>query len=218
MRRIAISIVTAFMLATPSVALAHYGNRDGGNWEGTPTSGTPTSGTPTSGTTTTPQQAPTPAGTVESFEGETLTIKLANGSVVAGTVNEATHLVCVTRQQTSEPAPPPSPGSWGHDGSWSHDGGSWSHEGNGAWGQSAAFRHGGHHGHRGHASRWHHHGWWHGHGHHGKFGGGPGHGGPSIQPCETSALTKGATVLHAGLSISSEGATWQDVILQTSTS
>ncbi|HEY1690263.1 MAG TPA: hypothetical protein VGF95_15515 [Solirubrobacteraceae bacterium] len=193
MRRIAITTVAALALAMPGVALAHGGYQPHGNWKGSPTPA--------------PEPAASaPAGTVESFEGETLTIKLANGSLVAGQVTEATHLLCVTppssEPPTSEPAPTPTPGSWAH---------------------SSDYGRGGHRGHWGHESWWHHghHGRWHSYGHHGFPGGpyggpGPWHGGSgSVQACETSALTQGATVLGAELHVGSEGATWQYVVLQS---
>ena len=91
MRRTLLLLVglLALALAAPTVSSAHGGGHHGKHkkWKKAHGAG-----------------LPAPAGRVASFENGVLTIELANGSTVAGTVDDDTSIGCVTT-----PTPPRTP-------------------------------------------------------------------------------------------------------------
>jgi hypothetical protein len=127
MRRIvtALASVLALALAAPGVALAHHGHgahhkhHNGHHAKGARVlrfgSVEGSKGTEEGGGTATES-----IGTVSSYEKEVLTIKLADGSTLSGTVTSETHVICIP---STPPTQPSGSGSDGGDQSW----GDWSH-------------------------------------------------------------------------------------------
>jgi hypothetical protein len=205
MRRTATTLLAAVLaLALPAAALAGAGHRtDRGARRGSARthvkkfwSHDPGHGQQSAGGS----KQPTPAGVVASYEGQTLTIQLANGSLVSGAVTPVTRLICVpapeaveTPEGTETPEGAEAPNK-GAPGSPSYR----PRTAHGDYRRYGGYASGGNHYGRGrHGHRWDRHG----------YPGGP-------QPCETSSLTVGTTVLAAQLGVGSEGATWEGVILQ----
>ena len=109
MRRMLLTAVATAALATPGAAFAHgtghhrgaahrHGHRHHvrvltfrASRAASPGSGTTTSTAPTTSTSSDES-----AGTIESFSGETLTIKLSDGTLVSGKVTERTEIECAT--------------------------------------------------------------------------------------------------------------------------
>ncbi|MFI5004165.1 MAG: hypothetical protein ACHQE6_04045 [Solirubrobacterales bacterium] len=221
MKRIVLALVVpAMLLSAPGIALAahhghgrhaaHHARRHAGRARharlvrfGDPTapagpgSGTPPAGTgaaPTGATPTTPTPAGEPAGKVLTFENGVLSIELNGGTKVSGQVTESTRLICL-------PATPP-PTSTGGDDQGGGDDGSGVQSGE----------------HGGPASQPSSGGWSGEDNQQGQQGAGDEQDMDSEddgqqQSCETSALTAGAVVREAELSLSGSGAVWERIVL-----
>jgi hypothetical protein len=214
MRRIimAIASVLAFVLAAPGMALAHHHHARGHHGkhharhrahgarvikfapveEGKGGEG---EGAGSTETTTTSEGV----GTVLSFEGNVLKIKLNDGSEVGGKVTEDTHLVCIS---------PTAAGSAddegaGDDQSADDEG---DHHGDEAGSDDGSGDEGGEtSGEDGSTPS----------AHDSSFEGGDGSDDDegAAQSCETSALTPGTMVREAELRITSSGGVWESVVL-----
>lgn len=189
MRRIVMTAVAAISLAAPSAALAHNGERHHHHHRGrhhghahvlafhaqAPASPTQTTGAPTSSGES--------AGTIVSFENNVLTIKLSDGSTVAGKVTEQTEIECAAPTGSSS-AGQSSFGEHEHgdDANFAngpHDG-SWDDRGEGDDRNGCP----------GHEEN-----------------------GQRTEHCTTAALVPGATVQDALLLVSGQGAGWLKVEL-----
>lgn len=192
MRRIVMTAVATISLAAPSAALAHNGERHHHHHRGrhhghahvlafhaqAPASPTQTTGTPTSGT-----PSGESAGTIVSFENNVLTIKLSDGSTVAGKVTEQTEIEC---------AAPTGSSSAGQSSFGEHEHGDDANFGNGPHDESSDDRGEGddRNGCPGHEEN-----------------------GQQTEHCTTAALVPGATVQDALLLVNGQGASWLKVEL-----
>jgi hypothetical protein len=142
-----------------------------------------------------PATPPAPAGTIQSFDGTTLTIMLANGSLVSGQVANRTEIECRMagdRDGNGDNEMRSDDGGPGPSGSGGQGNGGPGNDGNGGSGNDGSGNDG---------------------------NGGPGNdgngndNGRDDEMCSTTALTAGAVVQDATLSISSAGAVWTRVDL-----
>ncbi|HTZ85687.1 MAG TPA: hypothetical protein VMB05_03375 [Solirubrobacteraceae bacterium] len=199
MKRIVMTAVATLSLAAPSAALAHHHGERHHHHRGRhhgqahvlafhaqrpATSTAPTSGTPSTSPAPSSEES---AGTIASFENNVLTIKLNDGSTVSGKVTEQTEIEC------SVPTGSSAPGTSSFGEREHGDDGHFGDRGPGGddpWDQSDQGDGGDHHGDC------------------------PGHqAGQQTEHCTTAALTQGASVKEALLSVSSQGATWLKVEL-----
>ncbi len=202
MRRIltALASVLALVLAAPGVALAHHGHgarhsrtHHKGHAKGArvlrlaPVEGGKSTSEP--GTQTTSSTSTEDIGTVSSIEGEVLTIKLNDGSLVSGKLTEDTHVICIS----SKPTEGDDDNGEGDD-DHSSDGG-WHQGGGGPEGTSS--QEGGKEGEAGPTA------------HDSSF---DGQGGPGCEEKE-KALVVGATVKEAELRFTSAGASWESLVI-----
>lgn len=175
--------------------------------------------TPEEGVTGTEGEAsgPETAGEVVSFEGEALTIKLPDGTVVKGKVTEDTRLLCMSEEaaQSDEADETDEPDHSSGDGSGDHQGaeeGAEGSEGEGAkegeqGDSSQPSAHDSSFDGSGDGSQYGDGQPWPGYGHSWSR---DAHGSAS---CETTALTPGAMVREAELRLGSAGAVWEKVVL-----
>lgn len=201
MRRIVMTAVATISLAAPSAALAHHGQRHHhhrGHHRGqahvlafhaqAPASSTPTTGAAPSGSTPSGESA----GTIVSFENGVLTVKLSDGSTVAGKVTEQTEIECAAPSGTS---------SSGQSGFDQRQHGDDANFGDGSQGGPQSGPQSGSWDDQGEGDDNH--------------GGCPGHeeNGQQTEHCTTAALVPGATVQDALLLVSGQGASWLKVEL-----
>lgn len=151
-----------------------------------------TTAAPTSGAPTSPPAPPTPAnaGKVLSFENEVLTIELADGTKVSGKVTAWTRLCCLPSTPANTPNPGDDDQGAGDDQgqqSGEHGGPPSEPGARGAW---AADHQGG-----------------------GDDNGAGDDDGAPPHSCTTTALTAGAVVREAELSVGGSGAIWERVAL-----
>ncbi len=139
-------------------------------------------------------------GTVVSFEGEVLKIKLNDGSEVGGKVTEDTNLVCISPTSGASAQSGDDEGA-GDDQSADDEG---DHQGDEAGSDGGSGDEGGEasgeHGSTPSA-------------HDSSFEGDASGDEGAAQPCETSALTPGTIVREAELRLTSSGAVWESVVL-----
>ena len=135
-----------------------------------------------------------PAGTVESFEGGVLKIKLHDGTVVSGRVTEETELRCQSATPPSEPGKDEDDNQENQEGQEGQQGDEQHGSSSGQFGS----QHGDFFAHKADNQ-----------------GGGDDqddeHGGQTTETCANNVLVPGAVVLEAELKLSGAGAVWEKV-------